>query len=49
MEEQLEIIVEGEVFGGELEDFILSLLDERSCNDGHEDGIDTFVHIFDQS
>lgn len=49
LEVKFEVRMEGKIFTSEFQDFTLSFFDERSGNNGHENGINIFSHVFNQS
>lgn len=47
VEEESEVGVEGKVITCEFEDYVLSSFDDLSGDNGHNNGINGFVHIFE--
>ena len=49
LHEQLEVLMQGEVLGPQLQDLSTSLDDETPRDDRHDDGVDLLVHVLDQA
>lgn len=49
LEEKLEVWIKGQVLTSKLENFAFSLFNERSCENGHQDSINTVTNVFNHS
>ena len=48
VQEESEVVVESEILSSKFQDFVFTLFNEGSSNNGHQNGINTFIHVLNE-